>query len=105
MYCDRHLWRLHHCIGNLCGADFVPVYAKQPAQPGGEMTREYIVSATHDIDDGRWACRWLNQEQADYLRSCGWQVDPVINTIPQWVARLRLARVWVWLQDKGVIRL
>lgn len=47
----------------------------------------------------------LTPAEVEYMRADGFQVDPVINTIPQWVASLRLTRVWCWLQDHKVLPL
>lgn len=38
-------------------------------------------------------------------RADGLEVDEVVNTIPDWVVGLGLTRVWVWMQDAGLMPL
>lgn len=42
---------------------------------------------------------YLNEEQRDFYRECGYQVDLVLNVIPEWVVDAGLLTPWCIAQD------
>ena len=58
------------------------------------------------LGGGQLVCRTnLTDAQCDYYRSCGYEVDLILNSYPEWVAEAGLMHVWFFAQDVFNFRL
>lgn len=59
------------------------------------------------IPHGGWvSCKTsLTEEQRDFYRACGYEVNEIINTVPAWVMDVGLITPWCFLQNVFNFRL
>ena len=56
--------------------------------------------------ESRWSFEFDGEPEywVEWLED-GLMVEELVNTIPEWVVKLRLEKVWCFLQDVGLIPL
>ena len=62
-----------------------------------------IMSISVKGKEHSWAFMFVHDDKfLQEWRDDGLSIDEVINIIPKWIADMRLTRIFVWLQDRGV---
>jgi hypothetical protein len=67
------------------------------------MKHLYSITVRGKRDE--WAFNFWSDDYSEDWKSDGLTINPVLNTIPDWIVYFKLSKIWCWLQDKYIIPL